>query len=138
MRLALTGPDQLRQRVAWALHNIWVVSAVEVDNARAIVNYKRILLNNAFGNYRNLMRDMTLNPAMGRYLNMLNNRSQASTGGVFPMIEYWNLSLATPLTAGSHTIQVRAIGSNTGLDATVSGSNTSVLQGSLTVQLLKL
>ena len=30
MQLALTGPDQLRQRVAWALHKIWVVSAVEV------------------------------------------------------------------------------------------------------------
>ena len=34
----------------------------------------------AFGNYRDLMRDMTLNPAMGRYLNMLNNRSQQVTG----------------------------------------------------------
>ena len=34
----------------------------------------------AFGNYRDLMRTITLNPAMGRYLNMLNNRSQAVTG----------------------------------------------------------
>ena len=42
MRLALTGPDQLRQRVAWALHKIWVVSAVEVDErAGAIVTYYR-------------------------------------------------------------------------------------------------
>ena len=37
-------------------------------------------MNGAFGNYRDLMRDVTLNPAMGRYLNMLNNRSQAVTG----------------------------------------------------------
>jgi uncharacterized protein (DUF1800 family)/fibronectin type 3 domain-containing protein len=80
MRLAITGDDQLRQRVAWALHKIWVVSAVEVDDSRAIVNYHRILLNGAFGNYRNIMRNITLNPAMGRYLNMLNNRSQAITG----------------------------------------------------------
>ena len=37
-------------------------------------------MNGAFGNYRDLMRDVTLNPAMGRYLNMLNNRSQPVTG----------------------------------------------------------
>ncbi|MGE3841704.1 MAG: DUF1800 family protein [Vicinamibacterales bacterium] len=80
MRLALTGPDQLRQRVAWALHKIWVVSAVEIDSSPAIVTYYRILLNGAFGNYRDVMRNMTLNPAMGRYLNMLNNRSEQVTG----------------------------------------------------------
>ena len=82
MELALTGPDQLRQRVAWALHKIWVVSAVEIPSASAIVTYHRLLLNGAFGNYRDLMRDVTLNPAMGRYLNMLNNRSQAVTGAL--------------------------------------------------------
>jgi uncharacterized protein (DUF1800 family) len=87
LRLALIGPDQLRQRVAWALHKIWVVSAVEVNNSSGIVAYERILLNDAFGNYRTLMRDVTLNPAMGRYLNMLNNRSQAITG-VLPNENY--------------------------------------------------
>jgi fibronectin type 3 domain-containing protein len=75
MSLALTGPDQLRQRVAWALHKIWVVSAVEVPSARAIVTYQRLLMDGAFGNYRDVMRNITLNPAMGRYLNMLNSRS---------------------------------------------------------------
>ena len=39
-------------------------------------------MNGAFGNYRDLMRDVTLNPAMGRYLNMLNNQSQAVTGSL--------------------------------------------------------
>src|SRR6185295_3615131 len=82
MELALTGPDQLRQRVAWALHKIWVVSAVEVPSASAIVTYHRLLLNGAFGNYRDMMRDVTLNPAMGRYLNMLNSRSKAVTGAL--------------------------------------------------------
>jgi uncharacterized protein (DUF1800 family) len=82
MELALTGPDQLRQRVAWALHKIMVVSAVEVPSASAIVTYHRLFLNGAFGNYRDLMRDITLTPAMGRYLNMLNNRSQAVTGAL--------------------------------------------------------
>ena len=82
MELALTGPDQLRQRVAWALHKIWVVSAVEVTTAPAIVTYHRLFLNDAFGNFRDLMTDITLNPAMGRYLNMLNNRSLAVTGSL--------------------------------------------------------
>lgn len=80
MSLALNGPDQLRQRVAWALHKIWVVSAVEIPNSRAIVPYYRLMMAGAFGNYRDLMRAVTLNPAMGRYLNMLNNRSQSVTG----------------------------------------------------------
>jgi uncharacterized protein (DUF1800 family) len=82
MDLALTGGDQLRQRVAWALHKIMVVSAVEVSSASGIVTYHRLFLNGAFGNFRDLMRDITLNPAMGRYLNMLNNRSQAVTGAL--------------------------------------------------------
>jgi uncharacterized protein (DUF1800 family)/fibronectin type 3 domain-containing protein len=80
MQLAMSGPDQLRQRVAWALHKIWVVSGVEVNSSRAIVTYYRLLMAGAFGNYRDLMRAVTLNPAMGRYLNMVNNRAQASTG----------------------------------------------------------
>lgn len=80
MANALTGPDQLRQRVAWALHKIWVVSAAEISSTPGIVTYHRLLLRDAFGNYRDLMRDLALNPAMGRYLNMLNNRSQAVTG----------------------------------------------------------
>jgi uncharacterized protein (DUF1800 family)/fibronectin type 3 domain-containing protein len=80
MRVALTGSDQLRQRVAWALHKIWVVSAVEVPTPRAMVSYYRLLLDGAFGNYRDLMRNITLNPAMGRYLNMLDNRSEVVTG----------------------------------------------------------
>jgi uncharacterized protein (DUF1800 family) len=72
---ALTGTDQLRQRVAFALHKIWVVSGVEVNNSTALVTYHRLLSQHAFGNYRELMERVTLNPAMGRYLNMLNSRS---------------------------------------------------------------
>ncbi len=87
MKLAMEGPDQLRQRMAWALHKIWVVSAVELDCAPAILGYYRLLMNDALGNYRTVMRDMTLNPAMGRYLNMLNNVSQ-SVSGVPPNENY--------------------------------------------------
>jgi uncharacterized protein (DUF1800 family) len=98
MQLALTGPDQLRQRVAWALHKIWVASAVEVPSTRAILTYYRLLMTGAFGNYRDLMRAITLNPAMGRYLNMLNNQSQQATG--FPANENYARELMQLFTLG--------------------------------------
>ena len=69
---ALTGPDQLRQRVAFALGQIWVVSGSTVP-FQGIPPYLRLLMQDAFGNYRTLMADVTLSPAMGNYLNMVNN-----------------------------------------------------------------
>jgi uncharacterized protein (DUF1800 family) len=70
---AMTGPDQLRQRVAFVLSQIWVVSSNEVSVAYAYPPYWRIFHDNAFGNYRDVIRAVTLSPAMGRYLNMANN-----------------------------------------------------------------
>ena len=67
------GTDQLRQRVAFALSQIWVVSDFDVNYAYAFPPYWRVFRDNAFGNYRDLIREVTLNPAMGRYLNMANN-----------------------------------------------------------------
>ncbi|MEJ7863194.1 MAG: DUF1800 domain-containing protein [Pyrinomonadaceae bacterium] len=68
---ALYGDDQLRRRVSWALHQIWVVSSVTVSQQRWMQEYIEILDRNAFGNYRDLMREMTLSPAMGEYLDMI-------------------------------------------------------------------
>lgn len=65
--------DQLRQRMAFALHQIWVVSGLKTPQARMMVPYLRLLHTHGFGNYYTLMREMTLNPAMGRYLDMVNN-----------------------------------------------------------------
>src|SRR5579863_4994695 len=70
---ALYGQDQLRQRVAFALSQIWVVSFNGLPVAYAYPPYWRIFRDNAFGNYRDLIRAVTLSPAMGRYLNMANN-----------------------------------------------------------------
>jgi uncharacterized protein (DUF1800 family) len=70
---ALSGPDQLRQRVAFALSEIWVVSDLDVNNASAFPPLLRIFQNRAFDNYETLMKDVSLSPAMGRYLNMVNN-----------------------------------------------------------------
>jgi uncharacterized protein (DUF1800 family) len=69
---AMTGPDQLRQRVAFALSEMFVVSTDEA-NARSIPSYYNLLANDAFGNFRQIMNDVTTSAAMGSYLNMLNS-----------------------------------------------------------------
>jgi uncharacterized protein (DUF1800 family) len=69
----VTSQDQLRQRAAFALSQIWVVSFTGLPIAYVYPPYWRIFRDNAFGNYRDLIRAVTLSPAMGRYLNMANN-----------------------------------------------------------------
>ena len=76
---ALYGPDQLRQRVAFALGQILVVSAIDVSLPSWMRGYQQLLYRSAFGNFRQLLYDVTLNPAMSRFLNMLNNRCQTRT-----------------------------------------------------------
>jgi uncharacterized protein (DUF1800 family) len=76
---AVTGADQLRQRVAFALSEIWVISQVSVKPAYAFPPYWRIFRDNAFGNYRDIMKAVTLNPGMGTYLNMANNNKGTTT-----------------------------------------------------------
>ncbi len=78
---AVNGPDQLRQRVAFALSEIWVVSAVTVRPAYAYAPYYRLFIQNAFGNYRDIMKAVTLSPAMGTYLNMANNNKGNAAKG---------------------------------------------------------
>jgi uncharacterized protein (DUF1800 family) len=73
---AIAGPDQLRQRVAFALSEILVVSLTTGnlgEQPGALPAYYDVLVKNSFGNFRQLLEDITLNPAMGRYLDMLRN-----------------------------------------------------------------
>ena len=67
---ALYAPDQLRQRVSWALHRLVVVSADTIPYPAYFVPYLKVLDQNAFGNYRDVLWNVTLNPAMGEFLNM--------------------------------------------------------------------
>ena len=78
---AVTGEDQLRQRVAFALYEIWVVSGVGLPYAYAYPPYWRIFRDNAFGNYRDIIKAVTLSPAMGNYLNMANNNKASVIKG---------------------------------------------------------
>lgn len=85
----LTEPDQLRQRVAFALSEIWVVSQQSgVTPAYAYPPYWRLFRDNAFGNYRAVIKAITLSPAMGRYLNMANNNKANTTAGTVPNENY--------------------------------------------------
>jgi len=73
---SLYAEDQLRQRVAFALSEIFVVSefnGVLFDSPDALTNYYDVLIKNAFSNYRELLEEVTLSPAMGVYLSMLGN-----------------------------------------------------------------
>jgi uncharacterized protein (DUF1800 family) len=68
---ALYGPDQLRQRVAFALHQILVVSGRDnLTTPARLIPYLQALDRNAFGSYRTLLNEITLSPAMGDYLDM--------------------------------------------------------------------
>jgi uncharacterized protein (DUF1800 family) len=69
---AMTGPDQLRQRVALALAEMFVVSTNSI-NPNAVIPYQNMLVKDAFGNFSTVLHDVTLSPAMGLYLNMLNS-----------------------------------------------------------------
>lgn len=68
---ALYANDQLRQKVAWTLHKLIVVSGVDITVPWWMQVYLDILQRNAFGNYRQLLYEITLNPAMGNYLDMI-------------------------------------------------------------------
>lgn len=69
---ALTAPDQLRQRVAFALSHIYVISNDSLGG-RATTFYYNLLLRDAFTNWRQLMTDVTISPGMGDFLNMANS-----------------------------------------------------------------
>jgi uncharacterized protein (DUF1800 family) len=69
----LTAPDQLRQRTAFALGQIFVIAADKINTPQAFTPYLRLLEADAFTNYRQIMKDVTLSPAMGHYLDMVNN-----------------------------------------------------------------
>ncbi len=71
---ALTRQDQLRQRVAFALHQLIPVAGADLNNQPSWVGpYLQALDRNAFGNFKQLLLDITLNPGMGDYLNMMGN-----------------------------------------------------------------
>lgn len=87
----VTGDDALRQRVAFALSEIFVVSdSIDtlIVHPNALSGYYDMLLSNAFGNFRDLLRDVSLHPAMGIYLSHINNRRSDPFNNTFPDENY--------------------------------------------------
>jgi hypothetical protein len=70
---ALTGQDQLRQRVIFALSEVIVEAMNKNTNGDEIVPWLQLLSRNAFGNYRTLLKEITLDASMGKYLDLANS-----------------------------------------------------------------
>jgi uncharacterized protein (DUF1800 family) len=90
-KIAITADDQLRQRVAFALSQIFVVSDVslgEDSQSEPLAYYYDILVNGAFGNFRTLLENITLSPEMGLYLSSLRNSKADPTTGQTPDENY--------------------------------------------------
>ncbi len=83
---AIEAPDQLRLRMAFALSQILVVSdfggEILADHPQAMIAYQDILRGRAFGNYRDLLEDITFNPAMGEWLTFIGNQKADDSGRV--------------------------------------------------------
>jgi uncharacterized protein (DUF1800 family) len=74
---AVNGQDQLRQRVALALSEKMVATAGVVMSAAGLASHHQIFLDNAFGNYRDILRKMTMSGFMGEYLDMAGSSAAA-------------------------------------------------------------
>ena len=90
VQYAMTSPDQLRQRVAHALLEIMVVSDHNGLQGASVelAAYMDVLMANAFGSFRTLLERVTLNPAMGRFLDMLKNDMEDPDTGQRPNENY--------------------------------------------------
>jgi len=78
---AVTNPDQLRQKVAFALSQIFVTSLSKVIWNSVMIPYQQTLLSDAFTNYKQILTDVTLSPCMGYYLDMANNQKANPVAG---------------------------------------------------------
>ena len=105
--------DQLRQRVAFVLEQIWVISGNKLGRPDVFTPFLNVLTNDAFGNYRTIMQDVTLNPAMGFYLDMVNNAKPDPVAGTHANENY-----------AREFMQLFTIGPNI-----VNADGTAVLQG---------
>ena len=84
---AAASPDQLRKRVGFALHEIFVASQTDSNlyyHSRAYANYLDTLNQYAFGNFRTLIEEIALSPVMGTYLSHLRNQKEDPTTNRLP------------------------------------------------------
>ncbi len=90
-QVMIAGPDQLRQRMAYALSQIMVISDGDTNVANGgdgSSSYYDMLARNALGNFRTLLMDVTRHPMMGRYLSHYKNRKENIAAGTRPDENY--------------------------------------------------
>jgi len=88
---AISGEDQLRQRAAFALSEIMVISFTDAtlsNQPRGVSSYYDMLAENAFGNFRKLIEDVALHPMMGIYLTWLGNQKEDAATGRVPDLNF--------------------------------------------------
>lgn len=91
MRASLSGPDQLRQRVAWALSQILVASRAGAglpNQPRATAHYYDNFVTHAFGNFEEILLNVSMHPYMGTYLSHIGNQKADPENGRFPDENY--------------------------------------------------
>jgi uncharacterized protein (DUF1800 family) len=106
-KAALVGEDQLRQRVAYALSQIFVVSLVDsavANDPRAVAAYLDMLADNADGNYRSLLEAVSRHPMMGTYLSHLRNQKANTQTGRVPD-ENYSREVMQLFSIGVHELQ---------------------------------
>ncbi|WP_246616501.1 DUF1800 domain-containing protein [Thaumasiovibrio subtropicus] len=89
--LVINAPDQLRQRVAFALSEVFVISRYGANlgsRPLEMMHYYDMLANHAFGNYRDLIEDVTRHAAMGDYLSMMANQKADPSKNRYPDENY--------------------------------------------------
>ena len=80
MMVVLQGSDQLRQRVAWALSQILVITPEQINAAfqsESYLNYYDIFVRHAFSDYRSILKEVAYSPMMGEMLTYVNSKSTA-------------------------------------------------------------
>lgn len=88
---SINAPDQLRQRVAYAMSQIFVVSDFNnslANEPKGMVSYYDMLLENAFGNYRDILETISRSPIMGKYLDHLGNEKADEERNIRPDENY--------------------------------------------------
>ena len=89
---AISAPDQLRQRMMYALSQILVISNSQsnllFDRPTTVAAYQDTLSRHALGNYRDLLEDVTYSTAMGEYLTYMQSRKGDDDTGRMPDENY--------------------------------------------------
>lgn len=90
-RAAIQGSDQLRQRVAFALSQILVASRRDANlenRCLGMADFYDIFVRHAFGNYEDVLMEVTLHPVMGRYLSHVGNQKADPSINRYPDENY--------------------------------------------------